>query len=43
MNEEGLNNLRKIGDYFGIERCESNLEYKNKIAEKLEKEFGFVS
>lgn len=37
---EGLNNLRKIGDYFGIERCDSNLEYKMRIAEKMEKEFG---
>lgn len=39
-NEEGLINLRKIGDYFRIERCDSNLEYKTRIAEKLEIKFA---
>lgn len=39
MNDEGVVNLRKIGDYFGIERCEGNLEYKMKLAEILEKSF----
>jgi len=37
--EEGLINLRKIGDYFGVERSDSNLEYKMRIAEKLEEIF----
>jgi tryptophanyl-tRNA synthetase len=39
MNEEGVVNLRKIGDYFGIKRSDSNLEYKMRLAEVLEKTF----
>jgi len=39
MNDEGLLNLRKIGDFFGIERCDSNFEYKMRLAEVLEKTF----
>lgn len=38
-NEEGLLNLKKISDYFGIVRRESNLEYKMNIAETMEKTF----
>ena len=38
-NKEGLTNLRKIGDYFGVESCDSNLEYKMRIAEKLKETF----
>jgi len=37
--EEGLENLRKIGDYFGIERCESNFEYKMNIVKVLKERF----
>jgi tryptophanyl-tRNA synthetase len=39
-NEEGLNNLRKIGDYFNVERNDSNLKYKLDIAKVLIDEFN---
>lgn len=37
--EEGIKNLQKIGDFFGIEKNDSNLEYKIAIAEAMKKRF----
>ena len=38
----GIDNLRKIGSFFGIEKTESNSEYKNTLAIKLAKFFQGV-
>lgn len=40
MNEEGMINIQKIGDFFGVERSELNSVYKDNIANKLESIFG---
>ncbi len=42
MNGEGLINIQKIGDFFGIERNDMNSIYKENIAIKLSSVFGTV-
>ena len=39
MTEDGLKNLKLIGDYFQIEYNGMNLEYKQKIAEAMRNKF----
>lgn len=42
MNAEGIINIQKIGDFFGVERNDSNSIYKEAISIKLSSVFGTV-